>query len=151
MSLIEQVKDLSKLPDVLNAFKDDLESIKQQVVIKGRTLGDTNRDYPSWLFYAASRKTELKILVDYMNAEVDRVRGKLFRSYTENHQINLSDRAKDKYIDNEPAYLNMNELLLEVREIHEQFGDAVKALEAVGYALNNITKSKVAEVNDFML
>ena len=80
--------------------------------------------------------------------QTNKVRGKLFRDYTENYSRVLADRAIDKYIDKEDAYLAAYGLYLEVKEIHDQYVRVVEAFRSRGFALNNITKIRVAAMED---
>ena len=94
---------------------------------------------------------ELKTLVDFVDNQVQRTRGRLFRNFTENFQRDLSDRAKDKYIDGEQAFLDIYEIYLEVKEVYDQYASVVEALKFRGYALNNITKIRVANMENVIL
>ena len=149
MSVIYKLKeDLSNLPDILAQYEDALSDVQENLKIKGKTLQEANVENPVWQSYYDERRVELHTLVKYMDSRVAKARGKLFKSYTENHSHDLSDRAKDKYIDNEPAYLNALELYLEIKEVYEKYESVVDAFRSRGYALNNVTKLRVASLED---
>lgn len=139
------------LPDVLAQYEDELIGLDEKLAIKGKRLEVANVENAAWQSYFDQRKIELYTLVKFMDQEVQRVRGKLFRSYKENHSRELNEREIGRYIDNEDAYLLMNQLYLEVKEIHGKFESAVNAFTTRGYALNNITKIRVASLEDVEL
>ena len=136
------------LPKILQQYEGDLASADQHLSIKGKFLEQANKENPSWQVYYDQRRVELHTILKYLDAKVQSVRGKLFRSYTESHQRELSDRAKDKYIDNEEKYLTRLHLYLEVKEVYDKYESIVNGFTARGYALNNITRARVANVHN---
>ena len=152
MSRILDIKEnLAKLPALLVEYEDALNDYESHLSIQGKRLEKANMENPTWQIYYDQKRIELHTLLKFMDAEVDRVRGKLFRSYKENHSRQLSEREINRYIDNEQAYLSMNEIKLEVQEIHDKYHAVVEAFRVRGYALNNITKARCASLEDVML
>ena len=52
---------------------------------------------------------------------------------------------------NEPAYLRMKEYLLEVKELYDKYEAVVNAYQVRGYAINNLTKLRVANIEDSII
>ena len=151
-SRIPELGEKSKnLPTILAEYADELETVEENLKIKGKRLETANYEQPGWLSHYDQRKIELYTLVKYYEGEVARVRGKLFTKYTETHSHELSDRAKDKYIDNEQAYLTMRELYLEIKEMFDQYESVVKAFEARGFALRNIVNLRVSSMEETII
>jgi hypothetical protein len=145
----EKYKNLGK---ILGDYMNDLGEAEQNLKIEGKTLERANRENASWKFYYQQRFVELNTLTKYFEREIDRVRGKLFRQYSPpNFNVDLSDRAKDKYIDNEQAYLDINEIYLEVKELRDSYEAIVNAFTDRGYALKNITEARIAKLEDALL
>ena len=152
MSLIEELgKDFSGLPEILDRYELALNNFEDNLEVKGKTLEKANREQASWQSYYDQRKIELYTLVKYLEANVNRVRGKLYKIYTETYSRDLSDRSKDKYIDNEEKYLTAFQIYLEVKELYDKYDAVVDAFKSRGYALNNITKIRVAALEDVVL
>lgn len=149
MSLIaDLVENKKSLPDILTEYESALDGFEKNLEIKGKKLEHANREHPGWQSYYDQRRIELYSLVKYYDGQISRVRGKLFKSYTETYSRELSDRAKDKYIDNEKAYLDMLEVFLEVKELYDRYDAVIEAFKSRGYALNNITKIRVSALED---
>lgn len=146
--ILDLGKDNCKLPDLLEEYEKALIGIDDIIELKGKNLETANRENPAWLHYYDNKRIELATLVDFLNMQVKGSRGKLYKSYTENHMVDLGERAKDKYIDTEPAYMTKFEVLLEVKEVYEKYNAAVEALKSRGYILNNITRIRVASMED---
>lgn len=152
---MSRIPDLGKkhaeLPSILEEYEAEIDNAKPILEIKGKRLEAANTENAAWKNYYNQKRIELYTLTKYFEAEVTRVRGKLFRSYKENHTRELNEREILKYIDNEKAYLDMNELYLEVKEMYEKYQAIVDAFTERGYALTNITKIRVASLEDVEL
>ncbi len=144
-------ESITNIPKVVEIYEGYLQNFSDNLAIKGKRLELANYEQASWLSYYDERKVELRSIVRYMEAHVERVRGKLWKDYTENYSRELSPKDKEQYINHEKSYLSANELFLEVRELYEKFESAVESFKARGYALNNIVKIRVADLGDFVV
>ena len=121
MSKIPELGEKFKgLPKIIAEYEDALEGYEEHLNIKGKTLEAANREQAGRQVFYDQKRLELYTLVKYLDTDINRVRGKLFKKYTENYSRELSDRVKDKYIDNEKAYLDKKELYLEVKELNDE-------------------------------
>jgi hypothetical protein len=151
-SKVPEIGDkFEKLPAVLAEYDKALEDIEKQIEIKGKGLEGANMENPTWQSYYDQKRIELKTLTDFMDLEVSRVRGKLFRKYKESHSRELNEREINQYINNEEAYLIKYQMYLEVKEMLQKYQAVVDAFTTRGYALNNITKARVASLEDVIL
>lgn len=141
------------LLDILDEYDSACETVEEHLTLRGKTLEVANKENPAWQLYYDQRRLELFTLTKYFENEVKRVQSKLFRSYKENQgrNIELNDREMMRWIESEPALLNMKGLLLEVQEVHQKYEAINKAFQSRGYALNNITRARVSEVHDVLL
>jgi len=139
-------KDYKNLPTLLEVYENDLLNAKEQLEIRGKKLEIANSENSAWLHYYDQRRIELHTLVKFFMAEEERVRGSLFKSYKENYSRALGEREINKYIDNEEAYIYVHSLLLEVEERYELYQSTVNAFISRNYALSNITKIRVAQL-----
>lgn len=152
MSILSKIGPKNEnLAAVLSKFESEIEHVFDILTIEHKTLEQANRENASWHYFFASRKAELSTLVKYFESEVESVRGKLFKTLTKTNQRDMSDRAKDKFIDAEESYLAIYELFLEVKEVYDKYSAVVEAFVVRGYALNNITKARVAEVHNMVI
>lgn len=136
---------LQNLPSVLASYENDIEQAKTILPIKGKTLDEAFKEQCAWPVYYYVKKSEVKTLVKYMEMQVAKVRGGLFRRYVEEHSRDLGERTIDKYINNEQDYLRMNELLLEVEELYEALSGIMDAFDKRGFALRDLTTAKTNE------
>lgn len=139
------------LQAVLVPYYEDLDNAEVRIKLKGKTIGEANKEHGSWFFTYNVKRRELEALSNWYEAKVAAARGRLFKKFTENFSIELSDRAKDKYIDKEAEYLTVYEDYLTVKELEEAYKAVVEAFEQRGYSLRNITDLRVAGLDDTLL
>ena len=152
MSRIPDLGDkLKNLPTVLEEYGNEVEEARERVKLKGKKLEHANRENPAWFSYYDQRRIELYTITKWLEANVNRVKSKLFRSLYKNQPYDLSDRAKDKFIESEPAYLAAYELYLEGKEMYETYVSIVDSFRQNGYALNNITRIRVQSLEDAVI
>lgn len=136
----EQFEDLAS---TLAPYDEEIEKVPERLQVRGKVLGVALQEQADWLYFYSVRLAELQKLTKYAESRVEATRGRLFRGYTEKYTRELSDRQKDKYIDNEDAYLQMHQIYLEVKELHEKYSAAVDAFVARGYALKNLIDARI--------
>lgn len=143
-------KDLQ--PDVLlpklESYHNDYDEAEARVALKGKTLAIAAKEQAAWTLYYKSRKAELDKLCKRLYGRVEATRGVLYKQYTENYSRELSDRAKDKYIDGDEDFIKINELYLEVREIYEKISAVVETFEVRGFAIRDLTTATVHSIQD---
>lgn len=136
---------------IIVRYTDDLRDIEEQLAIEGKTLERANMEQASLQHFYDQRRSELYTLMKFLEREVDKVRGELWRKYTENHSRDLSPRDKDQYINNDKKYLDEHQLYLQVEELYKKYNAVVDAFAARGYALRNITNLRVASLENIVL
>lgn len=148
MSKIDALKkDFSRLPDVLEEYDEYLEKARVMLPIAGKTLDTAQKEQCGGYAFFDERRAELKTLVKFMTAQVDKVRGELTRKYMSGSR-DMGERIIAKYIDSEPSYLSMYELLLEVEEVYDKYNAVVEAFTKRGYALKDLTAARIAEIHN---
>jgi len=138
--------DFCNLPDILEVYAEALLEANERLKITGKKLEISNSENSAWLHYYDQRKVELNALVKFFKLEVEKTKGSLFKSYKENYSRQLTERDIGKYICNEPSYLLIMGLLIEVEEMYEQYQSVVNAFTSRNYTLTNITKLRVASM-----
>jgi hypothetical protein len=139
---------LEHLPKILNEYEIYLKDVELHLSMKGKSIQQANVEHATWMSYYDQKRVELTILKKYMEKEVDRVRGKLWKQYTETNNRDLNTRDKENYINNETSYLVKHELYLEVLELSEKYEAVVDAFRSRGFALNNIVKLRVSAIEN---
>lgn len=144
-------KNLSNFDDIIKMYESDLLDCRDNITIRGKSLETALKEQPAWSAYYGERAAELSILVKYLDMQVNRVRAQHTVRYKENYNPALSERLMDKYIDKEQDYLDMFEMYLEVKELHEKYLQVLEAFNRRGFALRDLTTAKVHQLQDDVL
>ena len=151
-ALVELVKtDLVNLPQVLEAYEAIANEAEKDIAIKGKTIEKSNVEQPSLFAYYDQKRVELKTIRDYIELLTEKQHGKSWMKLTENHSRELAARDKENYIKFDEKHIVYKELHLSAKHTHDQFESIVDAIRSRGYALNNITRLKCAEIDDVYL
>lgn len=144
------VDDLSTLPDVLTTYEEliDEDAVASDLRIKGKVLETANTEQASLQYYYETRKAEVHAITKWLESQVSAIRGKHFKKYTEHYARELSDRQKDRYIDNEQDVLVQLELFYRAKELYEKYEAVCDAFRSRGFALRNITELRIRSVHD---
>jgi hypothetical protein len=149
MSVIKYLgKDNENLQAMLEIYEDELKLAATRLALKGITLAQANKEHVGWLVHYDEKRAELKVLMKHFQTQRDRVRGRLLKVYTEKPSIALSERAKEKYIDNDDEFLDANDRVLSVEEVYEKYTAVVDAFKSRGFALRNLVELHVHQLAD---
>ena len=143
--------NLANIATIVEVYEQELDEFKEHLRLKGKNLVQANQEQPAWLVYYDVKRSELKIVVDFMESQVMKVKGKLWKDYTENYSRDLQTKDKEQYINNEPSYLTMLQLYLEAKELYDKYVAVVDSFKARGYALNNITRLVSSDSSEYMI
>jgi len=141
-------KNFEQLDDFLEIYEADYqESIKEQN-IKGKALGEACSKNHVWLGYYSERLAELKHALAHMEMRVEEIRGKLYQGFKKSSNVALSTTEISTYVKSDPDFINVYVRMLEVKEMVDKYTAAVDTFKHIGYALNNLTKLRVSQLED---
>lgn len=151
MSITKIQNDPGYIVKRLNEIDDDYEKVDKFFDIEGESLEQTCRLHPKYYFRYKSYYNELGIYEKYFNTHLEKQYGELYKKYNERNGVALSSSDIKAYIHGSDEYVRAKELLLKVSFIRNKVSAVVDALEAMGYSLNNITKIKVADLENTII
>jgi len=138
--------EVEKLNATIQEYEKTLEGATADIALKGKSLGDAQREQASLAYFYGVRKAELHVLHKRTEARVYAIRGRLHRWYKENDSHAASERQIDKYVDSNEEYLTAMDVLLWVEEIYKKFVEVDNAFEKRGFAIRDHTESRVKDV-----
>lgn len=136
------------LPALIAEYEAEIDAAPERLTLKGKTLAEALKEQCSWPMFYEVRKAEVKTLVKYIEAQVEKVRGQLGRRYKDNLSLDVGERMLNSFINSEAEYLKVNELRLEVEELYEKYSAMDKAFDKRGFALRDMTTAKVNQLHD---
>ena len=142
-------KDLSHLPDCIEYFEGELEYARgTDLQLKGKPIERLSAEMPGIVEQRYNQLQEIEAILEYMNAELRRIRSVYFRKYLENYNRALTARDAEKYIDGEREVVDMAALINEFALLRNRWIGLHKALETKNFQINNIVKLRTAGLDD---
>ena len=143
-------KDISKIPDAIQYFEDELDAAKAQIRIKGN-VERAAAEMPGIVEQRFNQVQELEAILEYLNIELRRLRSSFFKKYLENYARALSSRDVEKYVDGEADVVDYEKIINEFALMRNKWLGVTKALDQKQWQLTNIVKLRVAGMEDASL
>ena len=142
--------DISQLPAAIIHYESELESARKETSLKGN-LEMNARLMPGIVEHRFNQLQEIEATLEYLNIQLRRRRSEAFRKYTENYNRALTSRDADRYVDGDAEVYEWQLLINEFAMIRNKYLGLMKAIDAKQFQINNITKLRVAGMEDTTL
>lgn len=143
----EVSRDISKIPDAVLFFENELTDARQEVRLTGN-LEKAAASMPGTVEHRFGQLQEVEAILEYLNIELRRLKSKFFRQYLENYARALSSRDVEKYVDGEVDVVDMEKIINEFALLRNKWLGITKALDQKQWQITNITKLRVAGMED---
>lgn len=153
MAIIDDLsEDLSNLDTIISTYSSVLNrELKQDVELKNKTIQLCNQEQPSLYSYYDQLRVEIEILNDYLEIKVKETKMKVIRLIIEKSDKTYGERMLERMADDHPSFVAIQKKALRTKELYMKARSAVSSFEQRGYALNNITKIRVAAIQDTVI
>ena len=94
---------------------------------------------------------ELKALESWLENIKEKKIAKLWKKYIEGYSKVLSSRDVQAYINGEKEIVELNEIIIEVTLLKNQFAAVIESIKQLGWMVGNITKLRIAEMQEAVL
>lgn len=142
------ISDITKLPEVIGYFEQEIENAKVETSIKGRSLERLQAELPGIVEHRFMQLQEIEAILEYMNIKTRETRSTVFKKFLEAYQKSLSSRDAERYADGDSDYVNMAILTNEVALLRNKYLALHKGLEQKAWMMGHITKLKCAGLDD---
>ena len=146
----EVTKDLARLPDALDHFENEYWVAADEVKIRGN-LEKAAASMPGVVEQRFNQLQEIEAILNHLNIQLRKIKSKHFKKYLENYQRALSSRDVEKYVDGEDEVVDYETLVNEVALMRNRWLGIIKALDQKQWQITNITKLRVAGMEDASL
>ena len=154
MRILEQINnDLALIPAALKAWDAILEDEKvlADVKLENKSAKEVNVEQPTGIIKYGYCAVQAKTLIDFVEIKLKQRKTFLHKKLIENSNHSFTDREREKLFDDDEAYLDMQILLLEVKERYGLFSNILNAYTARGFALRNINELLTEFIGDTIL
>jgi len=146
----EVSRDISKIPDAIMHFENELISARHEVKLKGN-VERAAAEMPGIVEHRFNQLQEIEAILEYMNIELRRLRSSYFKKYLENYQRALSSRDVEKYVDGEEDVCEYEKIINEFALLRNKWLGVIKSLDIKQWQLSNVIKLRVAGMEDASL
>jgi hypothetical protein len=142
--------DISTLPDAISYFDSELQGARIETSLKGN-LEMNSRLMPGIVEHRFNQLQEIEAILEYLNIQLRKKRSESFRKFTENYNRALTSRDAERYVDGDADVYNWQLLINEFSMVRNKYLGLLKAIDAKAFQINNITKLRVAGMEDTTL
>jgi hypothetical protein len=143
-------RDISKIPDAIAYFENELTTARQEVKLKGN-VERAAAEMPGIVEHRFNQLQEIEAILEYLNIELRRLRSSFFKKYLENYQRALSSRDVEKYVDGEADVVDYEKIINEFALMRNKWLGVLKALDQKQWQITNVVKLRVAGMEDATL
>jgi len=143
----EVSRDISKIPEAVKYFEDELTNARVEVKLKGNVERAAS-DMPGIVEHRFYQLQEIEAILNYLNIELRRLRSSFFKKYLENYQRALSSRDVEKYVDGETDVVDYEKIINEFALMRNKWLAVLKGLDQKQWQITNIVKLRVAGMED---
>ena len=146
----EVSRDVNKIPQAIQHFESELIDAKKEIKLTGN-LEKSASAMPGIVEHRFNQLQEIEAILNYLNIELRRLRSSFFKKYLENYQRALSSRDVEKYVDGEADVVDYEKIINEFALLRNKWLGFLKALDQKQWQITNITKLRVAGMEDATL
>lgn len=140
-------KDITKVDGLLRRYETEMEGLDEGIfALDGKKIEQVCKDQPYHSAKFNRKRNELLVIEDFVKMQRDVIESKHWKAYNEGYSRSLSSTDIQKYVKGEPDYVVLTQIYLDVVWVRKRYDGTVKALEDLGYALNNITKLRISDL-----
>lgn len=142
---------LEEIIPLLPSYEQKIAAAEPIFKLEGRRLEEIMRTLPHYQASYDELHSELKALEEWLNNIKEKKVGKFWKKYNEGYSRALSTRDIQAYIASEREIVELNQIIIEVTLLKSHMSSIVEALKQLAWTCANITKLRIAEMQDAVL
>ena len=147
---LEEDKLAEQLPAIFENYEKHIKAAEPLFNLEDMRLELIARNLPHHQTVYAKRAAEMKQVVKWL----ENYRAKLEARFTKNYsqgQRALGVREATTFINGEKDIVELNQLIIEATLLYTQLDEIVEGFKQMGWMVGNITKLRVAELQEVTL
>ena len=147
---LEEDKLAEQLPAIFERYEKHIKEAEPLFDLDGVRLEQIARTLPQYQARYAQRAAEMKQVAKWL----ENYRAKLEARFTKNYsqgQRALGVREATTFINGEKDIVELNQLIIEATLLYNQLDEIVEGFKQMGWMVGNITKLRVAELQEVIL
>lgn len=153
LSWFRQVSaNLDAIPACIEFFEKEATEARVELdMYNGKPIEHHAGTLPGNTEHRFAQLQELNAILECLNIQLTAIRSERFTHYTVHYNRTLSSRDAEKYIDGDKEVISMMQLINEFALIRNIFTGIIKGIDSKNFMLTNITKLRVAGLDDATL
>jgi hypothetical protein len=147
---LEESRLAEQLGPILDAFEEDIAGAEKMFEIAGERLEVIARTLPQHQAFYSQRAKEAKHVVKLLENFSCKLESRLLKNLMQGQRA-YGARETTVFIAGSPEMVAHNQLVIEVSLVRDKLEEIVEAFKQMGWMLQNITKLRVAELQDVIL
>ena len=143
-------RDITQIPNAILYYEGELGAARQECKLSGN-IERASAALPGIVEHRFHQLQEIEAILNYLNIELRKLRSSFFKKYLENYQRALSSRDVEKYVDGEKDVVDYEHIINEFALLRNKWLGILKGLDQKQWQLTNITKLRVAGMEDASL
>ena len=140
-------RNVGNIPNAIQHFEAELAQARVECKLKG-SLERASSELPGIVEHRFNQLQEIEAILNYLNIELRKLRSSYFKKYLENYQRALSSRDVEKYVEGEQDVVDFELIINEFALLRNKWLGIMKALDQKQWKITNITKLRVAGMED---
>ncbi len=142
--------DISRLPDFIAHYENELATAKSDVKIWGNVEKNIAA-LPGVTEHRFNQLQEIEAVLNHLNIQLRKIRRKHFQKYLEAYNRALTSRDAEKYVDGEQEVIDYETLINEVAFLRNKWLGILKGLDAKQWQMGHIVRLRTAGMEDITL
>jgi uncharacterized protein YfdQ (DUF2303 family) len=141
------VDSLNAIPDFIDYYENELNSARNECRIFG-IVEKNIAALPGITEHRFNQLQEIEAVLNFLNIQLKKIRRRHFQKYLEGYARALTSRDAEKYVDGEDEVIDYETIINSVALVRNKYLGILKGLETKAFQLSNITRLRVAGMED---
>lgn len=142
---------IDAIPELLLTLELDLDQVEDDLRLNGKTVELANREQPELYFKYNKVSQRLKVIVKTIYQKIDDKKAVKYKQVKTSSNISLSTTDINKWVEGDTEVQAMYGIVMLVEDYAYQYDAIVKSFEMRGYALKNITESRINMIHEMTI
>ena len=144
------VADLSKIPDFIFYYENELSSAKSETSIRGNVEKNLS-NLPGVTEHRFNQLQEIEAVLNYLNIQLRSIKQKHYKKYLEGYARALTSRDAEKYAEAEDEVIDFETIINEVALLRNKWLGVMKGLESKNFMLGHVVRLRTAGMEDIVV
>jgi hypothetical protein len=147
---LEEDRLSEQLPAIFENYEKHIKQAEPMFELDGIRLELIARVLPQHQTFYAQRAAEMKQVTKWLENFKAKLEARFTRNYSQGQRA-LAAREATTFINGEKDIVELNQLIIEATLLYQQLNEIVEGFRQMGWMVGNITKLRVAELQEAIL